>query len=445
MRLKHIGLGVISTLVALVVYYVFFGSSQLTHELKAEVDRELQTLQSHGFAIEAREAWSDKEHFEIVFDDTEKIADYLKRQGATLTKEESSALKGMRIGVDLTYMKESNSAISFDLYPTTLPDTFTQGELSDEEKEALAKIHALFDAKTFLIHVDINSMLNAFRGYMKDINETFGEEEEVTMQMKALEFDGEIKNGKITSVNQRLESFLIKAEDELFIELSDVRSHYRITGPTRYDMRTAYQIKHISLKETTKRSMMLHNVEAETITIMHSDLVDSEVRSKVETMVMSDENATDKVTDLALTIKISNFDIKAFEALQEADPTDQKKIDQSVQKIISRGISIEIPNFSAERLYTHHKEMDGFAINAKIDIDKNLDLAELQTNPMVGISAINADLNLSLSESLHTFISQQPQALIAMMMFQPKEENGEKVYHITLENGILTVNGVAMQ
>lgn len=445
MRLKHIGLGIVSALAALVIYYVFFGSSQVTQELKAEVDRELQTLDSQGFAIEAREVLSDREHFEILFDDTEKIAEYLKTQGATLTNEESAALKGMKIGVDLTYLKDSYSAISFDLYPTTLPDAFTQGELSDEERETLAKINALFKAKTFLIHVDINNMLNGFKGYMKDIDETFGEEEEVTMQMKALEFEGEIRDEKISSVNQRLESFLIKAEEELSIQLSDIKSHYQIIGPTRYDMHTAYRIKHISLKEPEKRSMTLHNLEAETTTNMHNDLVDSEVRSKIETMVVSDKNATDKVTGLALTIKFLNFDINAFETLQEADPADQEKIDQSVQEIISRGISIEIPNFSARRLYTHHKEMDGFAINAKIDIDKNLDLAELQTNPMVGISAINADLNLSLSETLHTFISQQPQALIAMMMFQPKEENGKKVYQIKLENGVLTVNGVAMQ
>jgi hypothetical protein len=170
MRLKHIGLGVIIALIAVVVYYVFFGSSQLTQELKAEVNRELQTLESQGFVIEDREVSESKEHFEIVFDDTEKITDYLNAQGAALTEEESASLKGMKVGVDLAYLQDAYSAISCDLYPTTLPDTLTQGELTDEEKNTLAKINRLFQAKTFLLHIDINNLLDGFNGYVKDID-----------------------------------------------------------------------------------------------------------------------------------------------------------------------------------------------------------------------------------------------------------------------------------
>ncbi|MGC9351855.1 MAG: hypothetical protein ACP5D3_07690, partial [Sulfurovum sp.] len=64
----------------------------------------------------------------------------------------------MKIGVDLLYLKDSNTALSFDLYPTALPDAVTKGELSSEEKEALSKFDVLLRAKTFLIHVDINTL-----------------------------------------------------------------------------------------------------------------------------------------------------------------------------------------------------------------------------------------------------------------------------------------------
>jgi hypothetical protein len=448
MRLKHIGLGVIIALIAVVVYYVFFGSSQLTQELKAEVNRELQTLESQGFVIEDREVSESKEHFEIVFDDTEKITDYLNAQGAALTEEESASLKGMKVGVDLAYLQDAYSAISCDLYPTTLPDTLTQGELTDEEKNTLAKINRLFQAKTFLLHIDINNLLDGFKGYVNDIDETFGEpDEEVTMQMKAMHFEGEIDDQKVTSVHQTLESFLIKAEEVLSIELIGIKSNYRLTGTTRYDVTAGYSVEKLSFKETMMhmRSMTINHIEANTTTVISNDLAESELSTKIETIEVKENNSTNKVTDLALNINISNLDINAFEALQQADPADQEKIDKIVQEIISKGVSIEVPNLSVEKLYTQRKEMDGFTINAKVDIDKDLDLAQMQANPMVGISAIKADLNLSLSETLHTFISKQPQALIAMMMFQPKEENGKKVYQIKLENGILTVNGIAMQ
>ena len=446
MSLKQVGLGIISVMIAVVLYYVSLGSSQLTQELKTEIDQELQTLQTHGFSIEEREILTDQEHFVIVFDDTEKIADYLNTQGAAITNEESASLKGMKFGVDLTYLKDSSSAISFDLYPTALPITLTQGQLSTEDKETLAMINTLFHSKTFLMHVDINPMLNGFKGYVKDIDETFGKSgEQITLKMKAMQFHGKMDSEQIISVNQTLKSFFLAAEDDLLIQLQGIKSHYELTGPTRYDMTTSYHVKEISLKDASKESITINNIEANTTTMIQNDLARSEVSAKLDTFEVNEKRETNKLTGLALDIKVSNLDIKSFEALQQTDNKDQEQIDKLVQEIISKGVSIEIPTLSVDKLYTQHKELEGFTLNAKVDIDKNLNLSNLQTNPMLGLSAIKADLNLSLSETLHTFISQQPQALITMMMFQPKDENGSKIYQIKFENGMLSVNGVLMQ
>ncbi|MDM5271523.1 hypothetical protein PGH07_05000 [Sulfurovum sp. zt1-1] len=446
MSLKQVGLGVISIAIAAVLYYVSVGSSKLTQELKAEVDKELHTLRSQGFGIEERKVSKNKEHFEIVFNDTAKIANYLNTQGASLTDEESASFKGMKIGVDLTYLKDNYSSISFDLYPTALPITLTQGKLSTEDKETLARINTLFDKKAFLMHIDINIMLNAFKGYIKDIDETFSEPGgKVIMQMKAMHFNGEMDTEKVISVDQTLESFLINAEDELLIQLLGLKSHYQLTGPSRYDITGRYSMEKISFEDASNESITINNLEVNTTTILQNDLAKSEVSSTIETITVTEEKKTSKITDLVLDMKVSNLDIKSFEALQQVDPAEQQQIDKLVQEIISKGLSIEILKLSVNKLYTQHKEMDGFSLKAKVDIDKNLKLADLQANPMLGLTAVQADLNLTFSETLHTFIAQQPEALITMMMFQPKEKNGNKTYQIKLENGMLSINGVLMQ
>ncbi|HEO99553.1 MAG: hypothetical protein JW682_05370 [Campylobacterales bacterium] len=446
MRLKRVGIGVAVVVIAAVIYTLSLGSDQLTQVLKEKVNQELQTLQSQGFAIEDREISRNREHFTIVVKESEKIARYLNREGVAITDEESASLQGLKIGVDLLYLKDSSTALSFDLYPTSFPDAVTEGELSSEEKEALAKFDALFRAKTFLVHIDINALFNGFKGYVKDIDETLGKPgEEATMQMKAMRFQGEIDNGKISSVDQRLERFLIKAGDELLFELLGITSHYNITGPTRYDTTARYAIGKISYKEASKRGITIENMETRIATLMQNGLADSEVSAKVHALSLSDENQTRKITDFALDMKVSNLDIKSFEALQQTDASDQQQIDRIVQKILSGGLSINIPNLSVDKFYTAGSALDGFALNGKFAIDKNLNLADLQANPMLGLHAISADLNLSFSESFHTFISQQPQALITMMMFRPKEKNGNKVYRIKLQNGLFNVNGVPLQ
>jgi hypothetical protein len=60
---------------------------------------------------------------------------------------------------------------------------------------------------------------------------------------------------------------------------------------------------------------------------------------------------------------------------------------------------------------------------------------------MAAVNAINANLTLSLSSELFTILSQQPQAMMAMMLFQPKDVNGEKVYKVELKDGSVKVNG----
>jgi hypothetical protein len=38
-------------------------------------------------------------------------------------------------------------------------------------------------------------------------------------------------------------------------------------------------------------------------------------------------------------------------------------------------------------------------------------------------------------------MAQQPQAMMALMMFQPQDENNKKVYKLELKDGELFVNG----
>ena len=84
--------------------------------------------------------------------------------------------------------------------------------------------------------------------------------------------------------------------------------------------------------------------------------------------------------------------------------------------------------------------MEGFHLNTSLRIDKSVNIVELQENPMLALNALTANLDLNLSKELYTFIKQQPEAMMPMMLFQPKEVNGKMVYTVELKDGSISVN-----
>ena len=112
-----------------------------------------------------------------------------------------------------------------------------------------------------------------------------------------------------------------------------------------------------------------------------------------------------------------------------------------LQQLISKGINLNINTISAQNINYMKRALDDFNLSAHLDIDKSLDITALQQNPLLALSAIDANLQLSLSPALFRFISEQPKAMLMMMLFQPQDVNGKKVYGVELKDGKLLVNG----
>jgi hypothetical protein len=60
---------------------------------------------------------------------------------------------------------------------------------------------------------------------------------------------------------------------------------------------------------------------------------------------------------------------------------------------------------------------------------------------LAAMNALSSKITLDLSKDLFELIGQDPRAMIALMMFPPKEKNGQKNYEIEVNKGELTVNG----
>ena len=283
--MKKLSLATLAIIIIAGIYYMTSGSTQLVSQMKVQVDTELASLQTQGFSVQGREVTEKKEHFVISFDEPEKIATYFTQQGAQLSVEDAAVFKGLQIGVDLSYLADAYIGISFDLYPLSLPESITSSANTPEDKKILSQIEKMLEKKAFLIHCDINKMGTGFKGYMKDIDEVLQSDTTVKMVLNKLEFSGDIKEDRVESIQQTLQTMSIDTDDTFKFSLSGLKSNYHITGATLYDYKTEYSIEKITIQENGIMLFMADHFEAISDAKVKDSLLNTSLKTKTNSIV----------------------------------------------------------------------------------------------------------------------------------------------------------------
>ena len=438
---KKLGFGLIGLIFVAGIYYFTSGSAQLTSEIKAQVNTELATIQTQGFSVQGREISEEKEHFILSFDEPKKIATFFTENGAQLSAADAEVLKGLKIGVDLAYLPDAYSAVSLDIYPLTLPTIITSSAQSDEDKKVLAQIKTMLEKKTFLIHLAVNKMGTGFKGYMKDIDETLQGEEKVKMLLSKLEFTGDLKDDKVQGMKQTLKEFSINVDNTFTLAMHHLKSDYSMTGTTQYDYVTNYSVEKMTIEAENELNVLLNDFELSSNSTVKDGLSSGMIKTKTKNIVLEEKDKKLVLDNIVLEMKADNLDVKAFEQLGQIDIENEKEVNMVLQQLISQGISFEIPTFSIENVENTGQEMGGFSLSSMFKIDKSLNVAATQNNPLAAVNALNAKIDFSLSKELFRELAKRPEAVMAMMLFQPKDVNGKKIYKIELKDGKLSVNG----
>jgi len=446
--MKKLGFGIIGLLLVAVIYYFTAGSAQITEEMKVRVNSELTMIEQNGFTIQEREVKEKEEHFVLVFDDPEKIVQFFKQQGSEMSIEDAKALKGLKIGVDLQYLNDSYSALSADLYPLSLPQTLLNNpDLDESDKAFMVQLNDKLQKKAFLVHVDFNKMLSSFKGFVKDIEETFSVETAITLTIKGSTFNGTIKDDRIASLDQQIQNIALLAGDELQISLSNLKSNYVLTGKTIYDSSYTYAIGNINIdgKNDTKAfSAKLKTIEGDNKTAVVNDLASNKIKLKIAEAAFMDNGQKSKLTETIFSFNVSGLDMNILKELENVDIENEDETNRLIQALLSKGITMEIPDFEVKKLEYKGQKMDGFSLTSSFEVSKSAKLAAIQANPFAAFDAINTKTKIILSDALFTIISQDPRAMMLAMLIQPQSVNGKKVYEVELKNGKVIVNGKAV-
>jgi len=444
--MKKLGLALVTIVAIATIYYVTLGSAQVVEKIKTEVNNELGLLQKSGFKVEEREASEKKDSFVLTFDDPQKITNYLVAEGESISVEDITLLKGMKLKMDMEYLPTTTDSISIDIYPISLPTNITKDLGIDENSKSLQAIREMIKEKAFMAHINFNKLLSGFDGYVKDIDKTFKDTQDSHLLLKGLTFKGNMDDKTITGFNQKLETFAYELTDKVKVKLSKAD-----TSIDSSDKKTDidYHISSIDLKindEKKSFDVMINNITGESKDTKRDTLLDNKSQFKIASVNIKDAGKESILNNIEINSVTKNLDMKALEKLQnysgdQENPDSIKEFIPILKAFTKSDMVMDISKISVESITSEGKTFEGLNISALLKLNKDFKWDGVEANPMMLLQLPNVKANIELSNEIFSMIAQTPQAMMLMMMAQPVDKNGKKVYDIEFNQGSLKLNG----
>ncbi|MBT8348373.1 MAG: hypothetical protein HKP62_02860 [Sulfurovum sp.] len=441
MSQKKLGLGILALIVVAVLYYFNHTENvKNLNTLQEAVNVQIAEMQTNGFTISDREIKKETEHFVIKINDPQKAALFLTEKGIQTSVEEAKELTGIQLATDVTYLEDM---IALELYPLTLPTYLTTAFTTKNDKKVLAQLEDMIKKKIFLMHVDIVHSTTTFKGHIKDINEKVEGEKEVKLTLQGLHFSGDLKKEKIVQYMQRFDTLHFYMSDELNRTISGYQSQYALTGTTAHDYTTEYSIEKIQIAEEAEGVLFADTISLHSTSSVTDGLATETLKTKIKNMDLLFEKNKFAMQTLVMDMNVSNLHMDTLEKLQKTDKS--KEFDGHLETLVSNNMHVDISNLAVDKVTLHGEEMNGFSLDAELDIDESLDIYRLGMKPKHALHKIDGTINLSLSKEILALLKEDPKSMLFYMMYRPKRSLGQRIYNINIMDGAIKINGKPLE
>lgn len=434
--MKKIFIG-LSALLLIVGAVFFFGAKDLAAQ---KLDEQIATLQANGFVIEDRQKNGDSEHFVISLADMHKFAKLIPEYEEVLLAEDKSALEAFKMGVDLRTIS-MGSSLSADIYPVAFP----MNDLSQEEKTMIEKY---IKEKTLMLHVNYNAVTEQFDGTLKDIDEQI---KEVGLHLLGLKFGGTLDEDKI-DLQYTLKNFNVTEQisKKPIIKVEGVTSDISYEGSNYYISNGFVTVDSVLVDYEDKiGTTKLSDIDIQVKSDIENDLLTSHAKISTKTINTNFQNEKYRFDTVTFDYGMRNIDLEAFnqltKVLDQENPNFQSpEVKKSLEKIFAQGIIFDVHRFGVDNIDHNGETLKGFSMQTQIKLDKDPAIVQkLENAPMTALSLLSVESKIAISNELFTLLMQNPRAMM-LMMLQPKEENGYKIYDIAMKHSALTINGQPM-
>jgi len=243
----------------------------------------------------------------------------------------------------------------------------------------------------------------------------------------------------IASLKEEIKILQIIINKEANLLLNNITSNYQKNGKSNFDYNAKNRIEKIIIQGDMLPNITISDLKSHSIYKVNNNLLSNSVENSIENITIKENTQKTSFNKIKLNISSKNIDINALEEL--INPSTISNINHSLQLLISKGITVDISNFSIKEIFIGKENLQGLKMNASIIVNKLFQMQKLQKSPMALLNALNGDLTMKIDDPLFSSISQYPKAIVPLMFFPPKAKEGYKYYKINLKDGALKING----
>ena len=426
----------------------------------------LTTLSSYGLEVSKAETESSylstKKHFEFLLRDADKFVEYLnKYSDQQIPPYVNAAFEGVLIGADVEYSNiPMSKAVSVDIYPLSLSQNM-MSSIKEDDLDFHNYLEKFLHSKGILYHINYNIVSEDFDGFIQDIkeNHTLKDGTKLSLNLLNATFSG---NGELIAPNSVISDI---ETINLAIDSAKTKVTFTLDGfssSSNFESKSTY----LSGANLSSFKLIVNNInenllfEVNDIKVNFSsntqgNKAELNAKSSLESMSIKSDKIDLVMKNFAYDIAINGLDKDSYEELgvkisrmktASSSYGLQNEIQDSVIKLLSHGLSVDIAKFSLENVTLNQTEnLEGFDVKSKLKIKEDKDLAtKISMSPLLIAQNIDMTFNIKISKPLYAKLTNGV-AMVSMANGFAKEDGNSIVFDITFMNGEFRVNGKALR
>jgi len=275
--------------------------------------------------------------------------------------------------------------------------------LKDSYKQIPPYLNTMLEG--VLYHIEYNLLNDDFKGYIKDINEEYILKSgiKLILSLEKAKFQG---NGEILApkeLSSKVKEFhfdMSQDEKSLNIRLSNFKSTSNFESLNTYITSVDVENTFVSLKGTGNDiNMSIEKLRANASSNEQGESTQLNSKTSIKRLEFSSNLEKFNMEKFNFDIALSGVDKKEYlnftELLSQNNIMNTAKsnaaLQTSVMKLLSKGIVLEIADFSVEEFSQNATEtIKGFDIKSNIRLKKDKDLVQkMQVSPLMAKASVN--------------------------------------------------------
>ncbi|MCK9492471.1 MAG: hypothetical protein M0Q24_10300 [Sulfurimonas sp.] len=436
------------------------GNSVAQKTLKEKID----LFCANGIEIQNETSYSSylntKNHYEFILRDAPKFIKFINQYSdAQLPPYVEAAIGGVTIGVDVEYSNfPISSKVVLDIYPITLPQELEQA-LKQESTNFYNYVDKLLQAKGVLYHMNYHISEDIFDGFIKDIDEkyVFDNGNEMIFKLLSANYYGEgpliAPKSLQTNISNITLDIIDKANEEtISFKAQDLKSASTFESQSTYASSASLKSFSFLLKEQQRKntSASLNDFKVNVSSNVQGKDGEFYTKMSLKGMDINTKDATSiKVSDINYDISLTGVDKDSYEELRVLtshasvtnSPDFEQKLQRVVTKLLSKGLSLSIPDMSINKITLDNEEpVDGFSFMARMTLNEDPNLEQnLKSSPKEILKNINLASTLKLSKDFFVLVNKNA-PLTGLAASFVKEEKDNLIFEVKLNAGVLSIN-----